>query len=267
MQSPKSSLSHAMASPTISTTSASARSAFRKQFIAHAWLRGDYERALSLALAEPNPFDRAAVRAQKALIHNLWRRWPEAKAGLERSSARSIVTYLVDHPTDFRGAFARIKRELRTLYFSAFQSHLWNLILARWFEDSICATKRVSVELKVGAFPFPRGLDPVEVKALTDIPLPLPCARTPAPEGPLREAAREVLESFQLTWPELKVKYLKDVFFSKGLRPCLVLPEQLEHAIVGDEFHRGRQAMRLSFELPKGSYATILVKRITDVVS
>ncbi len=240
---------------------------YSKQFIAHAWLRGDYERALSLALAEPNPFDRAAVRAQKALIHGLWGRWPEAKAGLERSSARSIVTYLVDHPTDFRGAFARIRRELRTLYFSAFQSHLWNLILAHWIEHSICATKCVSVELKVGAFPFPRGLDPVEVKALTDIPLPLPCARTPAPEGALGDAAREVLNSFQLTWPELKVKYLKDVFFSKGMRPCLVFPEQLEHTIVADEFHRGRQSIRLSFELPKGSYATILVKRITDVVS
>jgi len=240
---------------------------YSNQFIAHAWLRGDFERALSLALAEPNPFDRSAVRAQKAVIHGLWGRWPEAKARLERSSARSIVTYLVDHPTDFRGAFARIKRELRTLYFSAFQSHVWNLILARWIEHSTSAKKLVPVELKVGAFPFPRGLEPAEVKALADSPLPLPCARTPAPDGPLGEAAREVLESFQLTWPQLRVKYLKDVFFSKGLRPCLVYPERLDQAIVDDEFHRGRQAMRLSFELPKGSYATILVKRITDVAS
>ncbi len=240
---------------------------YSNQFIAHAWLRGDYERALALALAEPNPFDRAAVRAQKAVIRGLWGRWPEAKAGLERSSARSIVTYLVDHPTDFRGAFARIKRELRTLYFSAFQSHLWNLILARRIEHSTDAAKCVPVTLKVGTFPFPRGLDPAEVKDLTDSPLALPCARTPAPEGALGKSAREVLDSFQLTWPELRVKYLKDVFFSKGLRPCLVFPQQLEHASVDDEFHRGRRSIRLSFELAKGSYATILVKRITDVVS
>ena len=31
-----------------------------------------------------------------------------------------------------------------------------------------------------------------------------------------------------------------------------------------DELHPGRRALRLRFELPKGSYATILVKRITD---
>ena len=96
---------------------------FSGEFIGQAWLKGEHERALWLALAEPNPFDRSADKAQKAILRQCWGRWSEAKATLERSSARSIVTYLVDHPTDYRGAFARLKRELRSLYFSAFQSH------------------------------------------------------------------------------------------------------------------------------------------------
>ncbi len=32
-----------------------------------------------------------------------------------------------------------------------------------------------------------------------------------------------------------------------------------------DDLHPGRRGLRLSFELSKGSYATILVKRLTDV--
>ncbi len=72
------------------------------EFAAHAWLVGDHERALKLALAEPNPFDRAAVKSEKAILRDHWGDWAEAKARLPRSSARSIVTYLVDHPTDFR---------------------------------------------------------------------------------------------------------------------------------------------------------------------
>ena len=124
------------------------------QFIAHAWLVGDHERALKLALAEANPFDRSAAKAQKAVLREWWGRWTEAKARLERSSARSIVTYLVDHPTDFRGAFARLRREFRTLYFSAFQSHLWNLILARWIERSTSPDQRVILELKGGRSRF-----------------------------------------------------------------------------------------------------------------
>ena len=42
-------------------------------------------------------------------------------------------------------------------------------------------------------------------------------------------------------------------------------PENLEFSLLDDELHPGRQALRMAFELGKGSYATILVKRITDV--
>ena len=88
-------------------------------------------------------------------MRDYWGQWAEAKARLERSSTRSIVTYLVDHPTDFRGAFARLRREFRTLYFSAFQSHLWNLMLARWIERSTEPDQRVSIELEGRSLPVP----------------------------------------------------------------------------------------------------------------
>ncbi len=233
------------------------------QFIAHAWLIGDHERALELALAEANPFDRSGMKAQKAIMRAHWGRWAEAKARLERSSARSIVTYLVDHPTDFRGAFARLRREFRTLYFSAFQSHLWNLILARWIEHSTEPEQRVFIELKAGRFPSPRGLAGEQVQALSESPIPLPSSRNPLPAGALGTVIHEVLKEFQLEWPELRVKHLKDVFFSKGSRACLLFPEKLKVGAIDDDLHPGRQGLRLSFELSKGSYATIMVKRIT----
>ena len=135
------------------------------------------------------------------------------------------MTYLVDHPTDFRGAFARLRREFRTLYFSAFQSHLWNLMLARWIEHRRAAAERVVIELKTGRFPFPRGLTSEQVRASAERPLPLPSSREPLPAGPLGEVIQEVLNGFQLEWTGLRVKHLKDVFFSKGSRPCLTFPE------------------------------------------
>jgi tRNA pseudouridine13 synthase len=233
-------------------------------FIAHAWLVGNHERALELALVEANPFDRSSVKAQKAILRAHWGQWAEAKALLERSSTRSIVTYLVDHPTDFRGAFARLRREFRTLYFSAFQSHLWNLMLARWIERSTTPLQRVGIALKAGTFPFPRRLSSEQALALSESPLPLPSSREPLPAGALGEVIQEVLKEFQLEWTNLRVKHLKDVFFSKGSRACLTFPENLTIATIDDELHRGRRGMRLSFELGKGSYATIMVKRITE---
>jgi len=237
---------------------------FGGEFIAHAWLRGEHEKALRLAIAEPNPSDRPGTKAEKAILREHWGDWNQAKAALDRSHARSLVTYLVDHPTDFRGAFARLRRELRSLYFSAFQSHLWNLILGRWIERNTQESQRVTVEFKVASLPIQRGLDPDQAKQLAESPIPLPASRTPLPDGPLSEVAREVVAEFGLTWPELRVKHLKDVFFSKGTRPALFFPEHLEGVDATDELAPRRKKLSLSFELPKGAYATLLVKRVTD---
>ncbi len=237
-------------------------------FIAQAWLAGDAERALRLAIAEPNPSDRPSTKAEKAILREFWGRWSEAKARLERSHARSLVTYLVDHPTDFRGAFARVRRELRSLYFSAFQSHLWNLMLARSIERLTRPDQRVLINFKAAALPIHRGLDPDQAETLAALRLPLPSARTLLPDDdPISAVAREVLEPFGLAWTDLRVRHLQDVFFSKGLRPAVFHAENLVHEPGNDEFQPGRKRLRLAFELPKGAYATLVVKRVTEAAS
>jgi len=237
---------------------------FSGEFIAHAWLKEDHERALKLVLAEPNPFDRSQTKALKAIIREHWGDWAAAKAELDRSSERSIVTYLVDHPTDFKGAFARLKRELRSLYFSAFQSHLWNLALGAWIERNTRPEQRAMVDLKLGALPFPVNLDEDQRAAIASVELPLPSSRSDVPPGPVADILADALAGFDLTMADMRVKRLKDVFFSKGTRKPLLVPERVETEVFDDSLHRGKKAIRLGFELPKGAYATILVKRITE---
>lgn len=233
-------------------------------FIAEAWLKGDHERALRLAIAEANPHDRPDTRDEKAILRDHWGRWAEAKAALGKSHARSLVTYLVDHPTDFRGAFARVRRDLRSIYFSAYQSHLWNLLLARLIERTTRPEQRVPIDFRVATMPLHRNLDPDQAATLKSWRLPLPASRTPLPEGPARDLALEVMSELRLTWENLRVKHLKDVFFSKGTRPALFVPENLTHHQSADELYPGRRKLELSFELPRGAYATLVVKRLTD---
>jgi tRNA pseudouridine13 synthase len=234
-------------------------------FIARAWLAGKHEDALKLAIAEPNPADRPNTKQEKAILREFWSNWPEAKARLDRSHARSLVTYLVDHPTDFRGAFARVRRELRSLYFSAYQSYLWNLILGRTIERVTRPDQRVPIDFKVATLPMHRGLDTVQAAFLGSCRLPLPASRTPLPpEGAVRDTALEVVESEGFAWEDLRVKHLKDVFFSKGERPAVFFPENLEHDSADDELSPGRKKLTLRFDLPKGAYATLVVKRVTD---
>jgi tRNA pseudouridine13 synthase len=233
------------------------------EFIAGAWLAGLHERSLYLAIAEPNPSDRPDARAEKSILREFWGRWPEAKARLGRSHARSLVTYLVDHPHDFKGAFARLRRDLRTIYFSAYQSHLWNLLLARLIERITRPDQRIAVDFKVATLPIHCGLDPAQAEELARTRLPLPASRTPLMEGPIRDLALGLMADLGLEWQDIRVKHLKDVFFSKGTRPAIVHPEELSGEVGKDELYPGRRKLALEFELPKGSYATILVKRVT----
>jgi tRNA pseudouridine13 synthase len=233
-------------------------------FIAPAWLKGNAERALWLAIAEPNDADRPGTKTEKAILREFWGRWPEAKARLEKSHARSLVTYLADHPTDFRGVFARVRRDLRSLYFSAYQSYLWNLLLARLIELKTRPEQRFTADFKLGRMPVHFGLDPEQAQVLAAWQMPLPAARTRLAEGPARDLAHAVLSELGLAWEDLKVKHLKDVFFSKGSRPALFFPEHFRHETSPDELYPGRKKISLSFDLPKGTYATLVVKRMTE---
>ncbi|MBS0264233.1 MAG: tRNA pseudouridine(13) synthase TruD [Planctomycetes bacterium] len=238
------------------------------EFIARSWCLGDYERALWLALAEPHPDDRGDERQQKQILRDHWGRWVECKAALERSHRRSIVTYLADKPPDrpdYRGAFSRIKVDLRGLYLSAFQSHLWNRMLDKFLRSELPADRLVDVPLRMGPAPFFAELDGDTSQRLQATNLPLPSSRLHLDSGPMFDLICGVLAEFGMEMRQLRVKYPRDSFFSKGERAAAIPIRGLTCEMASDELYAGRKKMLLNFELPRGSYATVLVKRLFDV--
>ncbi len=87
------------------------------------------------------------------------------------------------------------------------------------------------------------------------------------PEGLLGEIALEVATEHGLAWNDLRVKHLDDIFFGKGTRPAVFHVGNLTQSVRSDELYPGRRKLSLGFELPKGAYATLVVKRITDVMA
>ena len=235
------------------------------EFVAKEMVFGRFERALWLALAAPYEFDRADAKREKATLIELWARWPECQAKLPKGHARSLVSYLAPHPTDFKGAVARLRPELQGLYLSAYQSYLWNKMLAAWLTNTLGAANLTDVELKLGRVPAPVRVPDACRVAWESLTLPLPSARVkPEPGVPWLPIVEEVLKGEGLTLAELKVKGMQKPFFSKGDRPASVRPEHLTHVAEMDELNKGRRKLTLRFDLPRGSYATMLVKRVTS---
>jgi tRNA pseudouridine13 synthase len=236
------------------------------EFVAKEMVFGRFERALWLALAAPYEHDRAEAKREKAILRELWNKWPECQARLPKGHSRSLVSYLSAHPTDFKGAVARLRPELQGLYLSAYQSYLWNKMLAAWVANTLGAANVVEVELKLGRVPAPVRVPEESRAAWESLTLPLPSARVkPEPGVSWLPIVEEVLKTEGLTLAELKVKGMQKPFFSKGDRQGCVRPENLSHTSEPDDLNKGRKKMMLCFDLPRGSYATMLVKRVTSL--
>jgi tRNA pseudouridine13 synthase len=183
---------------------------------------------------------------------------------LPKGHARSLVSYLAAHPTDFKGAVARLRPELQGLYLSAYQSYLWNKVLALWLTHTLGAANLTDVELKLGRVPAPVRVPEEHRAAWGALTLPLPSARVkPEPGAPWMPIVEAVLKDEGLTLAELKVKGMQKPFFSKGDRAACVRPENLSSSAEPDDVNKGRAKLTLTFDLPRGSYATMLVKRVS----
>src|SRR5207244_6719370 len=230
------------------------------EFIGRLLVQGRYEEALKLALAAAYEHDRAAQKKEKSLLRSHWGDWPTCKEKLPRGHARSLVDYLCHHPDDFRGALERLRPELRGLYLSAYQSHLWNRMLALWLEQRCRPEQLLPVRLHLGEVPMHRDLDDTQRQEFATLQLPLPSARVKfEPDDPVKPLMDAVLAKEGLELEQLRLKGFKAMFFSKGERAALCVPGQLTHSAGEDELNAGRSKMILAFELPRGAYATLIV--------
>jgi tRNA pseudouridine13 synthase len=179
-----------------------------------------------------------------------------------RPVTRDALDRLGRQPHDFRGAFVCIPQHERRLYLEAFQSFLWNRVLSETIRTLFEPAERF--ELEIGRMPvaFYRGLPSATAAETLARSLPLPSARERAELGPLSELYERVAGEFGLECRQLRVKYPRDSFFSRGSRPALFYPRVLACEADQDELDPGRRKLLLRFELPPGCYATLLVKRL-----
>lgn len=230
------------------------------QFIAAKWCQNDYEQATWLALAEHNSHDNAEEREQKQILRDNWGQWIECKALLSRSHRRSVVTYLCDHPEKFRKAFALINENLRGIYLSAFQSAVWNRMLAITLEAASTEPASAVPRIMIGDACLPFA---VTARSSSETQLQLPSARCKGISTEARALCDAALEPYQMTLDKMKISFPRDRWFSRAKRNCIIRPDNLTAVADDDEDYPGRQKLTLSFFLPRGCYATMLVKSIS----
>jgi tRNA pseudouridine13 synthase len=227
----------------------------------------DAEGALRAYLTQPFVGDPGRVREFKAYAAQHWGDWEAMfEAAPRPSNYRSVLTYLRDHPqptgTEFRKALNLITRRLLSIYLAAYQSLLWNRVAARYLEAHLGGGgESAYVEIAGERLPMVHEL-PQNWDRATVIPLPNHRAAYSEPE--LGKAVAQVLEREGLALNDLKARILKRAYLAKGKRALLLFPEDLSASgPEPDERYKDRAKLTLDFSLPRGSYATLVIKALT----
>jgi tRNA pseudouridine13 synthase len=223
-------------------------------------LQRDAEGALRAYLTQPFVGDPPRVRAFKAFAADHWRDWDALfEAAPRPSNFRSVLTYLRDHPAEFRRALNLITRRLLSLYLAAYQSLLWNRVAGRYLAVRL-GEAAAYVEIAGEQQPLYREL-PVHLDRELAIALPQHRAVYTDPE--LENIIAQVLAEEGLALHDLKARILKKAYLPKGGRTLLLFPQQISASPPEpDDLFPGRQEMTLSFTLPRGSYATLVIKAL-----
>jgi tRNA pseudouridine13 synthase len=233
---------------------------------------GRRERALRLYF-EPSGHDESRVRRLKTCVCENWGRWEEclqlAAAGGGTAAYRPILEYLAANRRAFRRALMMIDRRLLLLMVNAYQSHLFNGILAGVLGRLRSGTAFPALRYRTrwGELLFPESLPQDLHQRLKSLSIPVPGYDTVIADPLVAEAAEAVLEAEGVKLADLRVRQMPRMEVHGVERQALLVPEGLETLGRGDDdLYPGRSKLTLAFFLPRGGYATLVIKRLQTTV-
>jgi len=194
--------------------------------IGRAILRGDIEDAARELLCFCSAGESEDITLFRAQMLKQWGNWEIAVPHLLYLESR-VVRWLQQNPTDFAGALRTLPKHIRKLYVHAYQSHLWNAV----------------------------------VQSLSEIPpeVPLPGTATdwttPTAQRFIPLLAQDGLSPECFSCPRMP-----ELALTGEMRLAQVIPQDLSCSEpFPDECFPGKQKITLTFSLPRGCYATVVI--------
>jgi tRNA pseudouridine13 synthase len=230
-------------------------------FFAEKILKRHWNGALQVFLTSAGPDDSLSERDRKAALIKNWKDWPLLLTLARGPLEAGIFDFLSRHPKGPGGALPRIPEEEVSMRYAAYQSHLWNDLLRRLIRLKVRDLDEVSG--REGAYLFWREIGPEALYFLGSLEIPTAAAKMSFSDELTRSLFGDILREKGLTPGAFRTKALRKVYFRSFQRKALIIPEELKVDGAGiDEIHPGRLKWTLSFVLPRGSYGTMLVKRL-----
>ncbi|RMF71657.1 MAG: tRNA pseudouridine(13) synthase TruD, partial [Planctomycetota bacterium] len=224
-------------------------------------VRGNLSEALDIVLGRPSAADRGSIRHARELYEaghyeQAVSQWP----GMFRDERRALRT-LARTKGRKKRAFLAIDKNLRRFYVSAFQSYLFNQVVARRMATGLHRLVQGDLAWRHANGAVFEVLDVATEQPRADAfeispSGPLFGYRMTQPKGRAAEIENAVLAEAELQAEDFRAPKLR----VKGARRALRCPVRGASIRLGAD-DRGAY-LELRFELPRGSYATSLLREL-----
>jgi tRNA pseudouridine13 synthase len=225
-------------------------------FLAEKIIRKHFNGAVKFYLTRRVSEDKGEAVRRKLFFFENWGRWDQCLKEASGRTEKEWLSHLHEHPKDFLTLLRRIPADELAFHFASFQAFLWNEVLRRLL-------RRMAKPLD--SYPGLSGdyLFGGEEEAEMAGAIPTVSSKMRIADPMIADTYRGLLQEKNLKTADFNLTKIRQAYFKSIERPIRVIPENMTYAFSADETAKRKQAekLMLAFTLPRGSYATMLVKQ------
>ncbi len=228
-------------------------------FFAEKFLKAHYNGALKVLLCSIHSQDGKEEKERKRFFLKNWGDFGLLIKYAKTDFEKRIFSTLLEKPKGFLNAIHEYPIEEISMAFSAYQSYLWNKMLSRILEK-FCDLK---LTIKEWLYPTYDILSKEQFDILKNLSIPVPGIKPGFPSEDVERVYEEVLSEEGLYQARFNMRKYRKVIIKSFMRDAIVIPKNL--SILGfsdDEIYCGKKAFTFEFILPRGSFATVMLKSI-----
>jgi tRNA pseudouridine13 synthase len=232
------------------------------EFIGKLIILKKYDHAVKRYLTAYQKSEPKKVKDEKRKILSSWNDLSKMRI-YNKAFAMVVKEYL--NTSDWLAAYRKIPSHLREMFVNAYQSYLWNECVKEILKNCVETKKLYSVEYAIGSLLFYTTLSEHETKKIPKTFQTI--SENASFSNDEQRIIDHVLMKEGLKLADFEIESETGNFFKTRARQVLLIlndfaiSEPTEDALNS----RGniiRRKIQVSFSLPKGSYATIITKRL-----
>lgn len=228
------------------------------KFIAKFVILKDYEQAVKMYLTRYTKHENKELKKERRLIYKNWDKITNIKI---KNSTLAVIINKYKEGGSWLEAYKKIPSYLRELYRAAYQSYLWNECVKEILRENLDKKYLFSVEYNIGSLLFYKKL---EKEIPKEFPIISYNSKLPSFEKGVYD---RILGRENILLKDFDIYKEAGEHFITGTRKIIIKPIDFkisEPSIdeINDKGKKNKFKINLSFSLSKGSYATIITKRL-----